>query len=292
MAHILVAGNVNLDRVWSLDAPVRPGARLAYHARTLRCGGGGFNTGAALLALGHRVSLATTLGQDAAGRACRDALASLGFDLAHVAVVPRRTRTLEILVDPAGERTILAPASTEAHRVAALPELPADALYLNVRRLDPRALAPVPPATPIISQLPLEAGEVRPATVLIGSAADGGLATDGAAREPPDLFAAARRISGNRLAALVLTDGAGPVRLIEPTGGTRVAVPPCPAPADTTGSGDVFAAGFLDGWLRGLPAVEAVGRGNEVAARFLLDRAAFGGAVPLALDPEDLTATA
>jgi ribokinase len=41
------------------------------------------------------------------------------------------------------------------------------------------------------------------------------------------------------------------------------------APADTTGAGDAFAAGFLAAWLDGAPAGGALERGNALAARAL-----------------------
>ena len=74
MAHIVVAGSVNLDRVWWLEAPLQSGARLSYAHRQLRLGGGGFNTAVALRTLGHDVSIVASLADDKAGRACRRAL--------------------------------------------------------------------------------------------------------------------------------------------------------------------------------------------------------------------------
>ncbi|GLK85450.1 hypothetical protein [Ancylobacter defluvii] len=205
MGHILVAGSVNVDRLWQLDAPLRAGARLTYRGSTLRCGGGGFTTGAALLALGHAVTIAATLADDGLGHACFDRLATLGFDVSGVRFFGRHTTPLDIFIDPSGERTILAPRSTEARRLAQLPHPPADLVYVNVRRMQPGALAGLAPGTRRVAQVPLEPREQRPADVLIGAAPDGGIDLGG------DAFAQARRIAGPSLATLVLTDGPRPV---------------------------------------------------------------------------------
>lgn len=284
MGHILVVGSVNVDRVWWLNGPLCPGGRLTYRRRELRCGGGGFNTGAALLALGHEVTLVASLAEDAAGHACLRAVRKLGFDVSHVTFRGTRTRPLDIFVDTSGERTIMAPAATERPRVIDLPRLSVDAVYVNVRRIVASALSDMLPHTKIIAQVPLEAGERRPASVLIGATSDGRLV----ARQ--DILGEARRIGGDALAALVLTDGARGVRIYEDRGETRIEVAHCPTPPDTTGAGDAFAAGYIDAYMRGASPVEAARHGTGIAAQFLLDRSAFGGSVPLHLDPEDLLA--
>ncbi|WP_018388764.1 PfkB family carbohydrate kinase [Ancylobacter sp. FA202] len=277
MGHVLVVGSVNVDRIWQLAAPLRAGGRLTREEVTLRCGGGGFNTGAALLALGHRVTLAATLSTDAAGAACRARLEAMGFDLRYVRTTDAPTMPLDILVDPKGERTIIAPATTEARLLTALPALEADIAYVNVRRAAPGVLEALAARTKVVAQLPLEHTERRPAQVLIASASDHALFAGA------DAFAHARETGGEGLAALVLTQGAGPVALCEAAGRTAVAVPPLAGPADTTGAGDAFAAGFIDGWLADLPAQAAVRRGNEIAGRLLAGDAGFERPAPLPL---------
>lgn len=277
MAHILVVGSVNVDRLWRLDAPLRAGGRLTRHDLVLRLGGGGFNTGAALLALGHRVTLAATLSTDAAGAACRARLEAMGFDLTHLRTGEEPTVPLDILIDPAGERTIIAPATTESRRLTALPPLAADVAYVNIRRAAPAVLEAVAARMPVMAQVPLERTERRPAQVLIASASDHALFAGA------DAFRQAREIGGPALAALVLTDGARPVQLCEAERRTQIAVPPLAAPADTTGAGDAFAAGFIDGWLAGEVAQAAVRRGNEIAARTLTAGKGFERPPPLPL---------
>lgn len=277
MAHVLVVGSVNVDRLWRLTAPLRAGERLTRGEMQLRCGGGGFNTGAALLALGHRVTLAATLSTDAAGRACRHLLETMGFDLRHLRATDEATVPLDILVGPEGERTIIAPAATEARRLTALPALDADMAYVNIRRAAPGVLEALAARLPVVAQVPLERTERRPAQVLIASASDHALFAGA------DAFREARAIGGEALAALVVTQGAGPVQLFEPQARTPVPVPPAPVPPDTTGAGDAFAAGFIDGRLSGAPATAAVRRGIEIAGRVLEGAPGFRRPPPLPL---------
>lgn len=281
MAHVLVVGSVNVDRIVRIAAPLGAGGRGSVLGTQWRCGGGSFATGAALLALGHRVSLVATLSTDAAGEACRAVLTRLGFDLRHVASSDAPTVPLEIFVDPSGERTILAPAASEARRLTALPALAADLAYVNVRRAETGVLEALAGRCRVVAQVPLEAGERRPAEVLIASASDHAFALGEGA------FTHAREIGGPGLRALVATDGARPVHLSEANGRTQVPLAPVDLPdvaaRDSTGAGDVFAAGLIDGCLRGLPYAACIRRGSETAARFLADRTAFWGDAGLTL---------
>jgi ribokinase len=78
VARILILGSVNLDRVWRLEAPLRAGGRTGYREVDARVGGGGFNTGCALIALGHDVAIAASLAGDGGGRLRLEALVEQG----------------------------------------------------------------------------------------------------------------------------------------------------------------------------------------------------------------------
>ncbi len=263
MARILIVANINVDRLWRLSQPLRPGARIAHEGIAARMGGGGWYTGAELLARGHRVRIMTRLADDAAGRRCRAALEARGFDTSLVAMSEEVTRPNDILVDPAGERTILFPAAARRRPVEAIPADDSDLVYINVQRMLPAASEALLGRCPVVAQFPLAEGERRPAEVLIASRSDLGM-EDRAA-----LLAAARDRAGANLHALVLTDGPSPVRVIE-AGGERVCpVPPCARVAATVGAGDTFAAGFIDGLLAGGSPAEAAAAGNAAAGRFL-----------------------
>jgi sugar/nucleoside kinase (ribokinase family) len=271
MAKILVLGGVNVDRIWRLDGSLRPGGHNTFFGVERRVGGGGFNAGCALIALGHEVSIATSLGDDKDGRWCMAALRERGFGTDDVVVRRRPTRPTEVLVDPFGERTILASVATEVDPPANAPATSADLAYVAARRADPVILSTLLARMDVISQVPLESGQLRPAIVLIGSASD--ISTNGLLH----VFEFGLRIAGPTLQRVVLTNGERPVRMWDRHGEVSVTVDPRPAADDTTGAGDVFAAGFIDAYLRGDTPAETVRHASAMAGLFLADRAAFFG---------------
>ena len=269
MASILVIARPNLDRAWRLEAPLVPGARIAFGRVDERYGGSGFFTGSALIALGHRVLLAGTLADDERGRAYRCDLIRAGFDVANVTMARGPTVPVEVLIEPSGERTILSAASVEHAVVADVPLEGVDLVYVNARRVDPRLMEAATRHSLVVAQAPLQAGERRACHVLIGSRGD--LPTAQAANS----FSFAQIVAGDQLRAYIVTDGARPVRIYGADSEATVPVPPVSTIADSSGAGDVFAAGIVDATIRGLPIVDAVRFGSALAARFLTDRNAL-----------------
>lgn len=261
MAHILVVGSVNVDRVWRLNGPLRDGARISYDSVETRYGGGGYFTGRTLLARGHKVRLLTRLADDAAGRLCRTMLEQTGIDTSLVTMIDDVTRPFDILVDPVGERTILYSGRSPRPPIADIPAGGADLVYLNVQRMRDSASEAALGRTCVVSQIPLIVEERRPAHVLLASRSDVG--PDGS------IFAAAQLRAGPSLRSLVLTDGAAPVRIFDTTGETQIPVPACPPVKDTIGAGDVFAGGFIDAYVRGGNVAESAKCGSETAVQFL-----------------------
>ncbi|MEK1902852.1 MAG: PfkB family carbohydrate kinase, partial [Rhizobium sp.] len=140
MARIMVVGNANVDRIWWLDRPLVPGGRLACKSIEERYGGGGFNAGLVLLDLGHEVMLVTSLHDDDRGRTYLKDLGKRGFNTDFVGLAPGKTEAVDILVDPSGERTIIAPAGRRRPGIEALPPIDASLVYLNARAMSPAAL--------------------------------------------------------------------------------------------------------------------------------------------------------
>ncbi|BBK42174.1 hypothetical protein STVA_21940 [Allostella vacuolata] len=268
MARFLVVGSAHVDRVWRLSGPLVPGGRQRYERVQERYGGGAFHTGSVLLALGHRVDLMTALSGDAAGRRHRRALADRGFGLDGVETVDMPTAPLEILLDPAGERTILLPA-VPRRTTAGLTGEGADLVYLNVRDApaQPETLGRLAHRT--VSQMPLDAGQRRPARILVASRADWPRVAE------EDLLAHARAVAGPAFEALVLTAGKATVTILTGTDRASIPVPPLADGTDTTGAGDFFAAGLLDGLARGLAPAEAARVGAATAGRVLADRCRY-----------------
>ncbi|MGE0718815.1 MAG: PfkB family carbohydrate kinase [Alphaproteobacteria bacterium] len=267
MAVIAVAANAHLDRVWRLAAPLRVGGRNVRTAVETRLGGGGFNTGSVLLALGHRVRLVATLADDAAGHARHAALAARGFDVDHVTMVSGETVPLEILLDPAGDRTIVSPAD-QPPAPTALPMAGVDLAYVNLRSAPGAPDVVRAHAARIVAQLPLRPGERRPARILIASRSDMG-------DDDTAIMAHARASAGDAVEAVVVTAGAGPITVLSAGPPRRIPVEPLADATDTTGAGDFLAAGLLDGLAGGATIADAAAHGAEIARRVLADRSRF-----------------
>jgi ribokinase len=265
MSTILIIGGVNLDRVWRLGSPLRSGRRHIYTSCETRIGGGGFNTGVALRTLGHEVALATTLADDPNRQICPDTLKSRGFIADQVHVSQNPIVPVEIFVDPLGERTIVTNTAAEVDRLGNFHLGNADLVYVNARRVDSKLLKEFGSRVPIVAQFPLHPDERRPAHIIIGSASDFDFACD------QDLFRLARRVAGGAVQALILTGGSSAVQIWERTGRTLLPVAPL-QPLDSTGAGDVFAAGVIDALIGGASVLQCAQRGEQLAHEFLSRR--------------------
>ncbi|HLP66410.1 MAG TPA: carbohydrate kinase, partial [Rhizobium sp.] len=133
--EIVVVGHVNHDHIWRITEPLRPGGRISFTDRVLRLGGGGYYTGRRLIEFGHRVTLVASLARDAHGLDALRELAALGFVTDHVTLTEGSTEFAEILLDPAGERTILGSARKAARAVELPGRVSGDAFYVNGTQL-------------------------------------------------------------------------------------------------------------------------------------------------------------
>jgi sugar/nucleoside kinase (ribokinase family) len=253
MARIVVVGSAAQDDVVWLHQPLSEGHHLDACRRKLRLGGGGANTAIPLCHAGHQVQLVAAVGADPVGDWLLGMLEAAGVDTTLVMRVPGESTRSLVLLDPAGERTII-----NLHRCGAprVPErvrsLAADAVYVRCRELDlADALAERTADSLVVAHVPPLAERSRPAAVLVGSAAD----------LPPaflaDPWVAGRAIAGEALRWVVVTHGAEGALAVRP--GERLHVPaPEVDVVDTTGAGDVFAAGLVHGLVEGRPMAEAL----------------------------------
>jgi sugar/nucleoside kinase (ribokinase family) len=240
VARIVVVGSVSIDEVVALRQPLRGGAHFDGRERGKRVGGGAANTAIPLAFAGHAVTVVSAVGTDPEGSAILARLSEAGVDTSQVM---RRagpsTRSL-VLVDPDGERTIV-----NLHRCREegpprrLRTLPADVIYVRSRELD---LAPILAgrldSTLVVAHVPPSGAGVRPANVLVASAAD--LADD--ERLAP--WETGRRAAGEALDWIVVTRGPGGAEAH--SADRRLLVPARDVAAvDSTGAGDVFASGLL-----------------------------------------------
>jgi sugar/nucleoside kinase (ribokinase family) len=250
---------------------------------TRRRGGSAANMVEAACRAGGRARFIGQVGNDPAGRWLTEQLESVGAD-----VVVRwrgRTGTIVVLVDPSGERTML------ADRAACVELSDPDPTWLDglhTLHIPYYSLVgePLASTTRTLAQWANERGirvsvDASSAALLEHDGPDA--AIERMASLHPDLVIA------NELEAQVLGDGLHPDRL----GGAAVVVKHGPRPAllvqsgrpsvevpglaidevrDTTGAGDAFAAGLLLALADGGELADATAHGHEVAAAFLRGR--------------------
>jgi len=250
---------------------------------TRRRGGSAANMVEAACRAGGRARFIGQVGDDATGRWLTEQLEAVGAD---VMVRWRgRTGTIVVLVDPSGERTMLA---DRAACVELADPDPAWLAGLHTLHVPYYSLVGEPLAT-TTTMLASWANAAR-IRVSVDASSAALLEHDSpavslarmAALRPQVVFA-------NELEAAVLGDGLHPDRL----GGATVIVKRGPGPAtllrageapvdiaateltdvkDTTGAGDAFAAGVLLALADGTDAETAVRHGHEVAAASLRAR--------------------
>jgi fructokinase len=300
--RVVVAGESLIDRL------VRPDGGVEDVV-----GGGPFTTARALARLGLPVSFVGGLSTDASGARLRAALAADGVDLSLAVTTEAPTLLAIAALDAAGVASYrFEPAGSAAAslRPADLARgLPPDTAVLHVGTLG-LVLEPVAEviaglvSTALPDVLVVVDPNLRPSAIedaavyrerlakVIGRADVVRASHDDLAWLAPDrsIEDTAMRIVGAGPSLLLLTEGAGPVRIV--TGhGVRVVPVPAVRVVDTVGAGDAFGAGFLAAWLGGsrdrgaLRDIDAV----ETAVRFAIRVASWtvgrpGAALPTRAD--------
>jgi sugar/nucleoside kinase (ribokinase family) len=241
VARIVVIGSVAQDDVVWLEQPLHQGRHLDGRQRKLRLGGGGANTAIPLRHAGHEVTLVAPVGGDPLAEWLLAKLQKTGIDVSAVQRVPGDSTQSLVLLDPAGERTIInLKRCRENGAPLRMRELPADAIYVRSRDLDlVPLLAERVAATLVVAHVPPLAAGSRPATVLVGSVSD--LPAEFLA----DPWAAGRAI-------VVVTRGEQGAQAFGPDV-TLEAAAPVVSVVDSTAAGDVFAAGLVHALAQGQP---------------------------------------
>jgi ribokinase len=253
MARIVVVGSAAQDDVVWLKQPLQQGHHLDARQRKLRLGGGAVNTAVPLCHAGHHVSVVAPVGADPVGEWLLAKLQAAGIDGSAIQRVPGESTRSLVLLDPVGERTIV-----NLHRCrengppVRLRSLEADAIYVRSRDLDLAALlAERTGTTLVVAHVPPLAAGSRPASVLVGSESD--LPDDFVER--PWLHGQA--IAGEALRWMVVTRGEHGAQAWSADGCLSVPAPRVQV-VDTTGAGDVFAAGLVHALALGRPMPEAL----------------------------------
>jgi len=278
--RIVVVGDAGLDVVVRSDSWPAAGSD-ARATITVEPGGAGANTAAWLAALGGDPLLLARVGADPAAAQVRGSLAAAGVRTALTVDPDAATCCVVVLVDPTGQRTML------ADRGAAARFSPADvgmtvlagARHLHLSGyvlLDPSSrpggLAALiaardaglttsvdPQAAALLADPTGFLDAVRGADLLLPSSAElaalTGSTDPGSAAGLLDVVGAVAVTAGERGATWV-----GP--------GISTTVPAVRIePVDTTGAGDAFDAGLLLAWLAGASPAEALRAGADAGAR-------------------------
>jgi len=277
---VVVVGDVATDVVAVLDGEPAPGSDRPASIRT-RGGGAGANVAVHLAQLGVPVVLAGCVGDDPAGTGLVAELTAAGVDLRVRTVPGAATGTVVSLVEPGGQRSMLADRGANlALRPDDLPTLTwRGHLHLSgytlldagPRRAGLAALTAAADAGATVSVDPASIGplgrygvdrwltDTASAHLLLPNSDEARLLTGCA-----DVDAAARTLAArHRVVAVTMgADGAlwasGDVLVHRPAHPTTV--------VDSTGAGDAFAAGLLAAWLT-TPAIDPAGALDAGLAR-------------------------
>ena len=256
MARIAVIGSVAEDEVLTLPQPLREGRHFDATSRERRLGGGGANTAIPLARAGHDVVIVSPLGTDARGDWLMGELEGAGLDTSGIVRVEGESTRSVVLVDPAGERTIVnVHRCREAGPPTRIDGIEIDALYVRSRDVDLADLmGGVARRAKVVAHVPPLAPGARPAHVLVGSESD--LPTAFVA----DPWDTGEAIAGPLLEWVVMTMGSHGAEAV--SADERMATPaPEVTPVDTTGAGDVFAAGLVHAILDGQSMAQALATG-------------------------------
>jgi len=245
MKDILVVGSVAWDEVALLDGGLQRGAHNGARWLGRRVGGGAANTAMALARAGDRPKVVSAVGMDDEGVRLIATLADVGVDVSAIDRHGSETTRSVILLESDGERTIVNLARAVVPLPADLAIQPAACCY--VRSADPaltEVLRQRVRHSLVVAHIPPLLPDFRPAQILVGSASD--LDADFLA----DPYAAALEVAGEPLDWVVVTHGADGACAYAVDRTIEVRAPKGEA-VDTTGAGDIFAAGLVHALARG-----------------------------------------
>jgi ribokinase len=115
MKPIVVVGSINMDLVSRIERTPRAGETLIGSSFEIHSGGKGANQAVAIARLGYPSILLGALGDDIFGQKLLATLSDYGVDTSHINVVAGASGVASIVVDAAGENTIIVTPGANAH---------------------------------------------------------------------------------------------------------------------------------------------------------------------------------
>lgn len=261
---VLSYGTIGLDYI--LRVPYWPTPERGAHTpgEEEHLGGKAANTAAFLAAWGLRVALSgSMLGDDAVGDRVVAHLGGFPGLSTHYLdrAAGRHSMYCRILVNPAGERTIIGVGVDEVITTPPTAEMIADARVLTLdlfggpERVEAARLAAGMGHPVVVGDVNRADHPVLPfASVALVSADEVGGHGD-----PAEAFARSALAAG--AGAVIVTDGPRDVAIYEPGCEPAFVSPPEVPVVDTTGAGDAFRAGVVYGLVKGWPLLRAAAMG-------------------------------
>ncbi|WP_183790096.1 ribokinase [Tunturiibacter gelidoferens] len=278
---IVVVGSINMDLVSSVPRIPRAGETIFGHDFQTHAGGKGANQAVGVARLEYPVKMLGMVGRDAFGDQLRLQLKREGVDITEVSEVNAATGTATILVDDAGENSIVVSPGANLHLtpdvlrsrkeifrhagvVLAQLEIPLETVQCLAEICSelklPLILDPAPAQA-------LPNGELRGVTWLTPNETEAQFYTNGASSEE-GVMAMLLQLGAK---GIILKRGAlGAVLFGEDRSLHRIPAPKVQA-VDTTAAGDAFNAAFAVGLMNGDTPVESA-RFATVAAALSVTR--------------------
>lgn len=263
MAEVVVFGTVAADVILRVPAVPAPGGHVNATALGWRIGGSSANVACGLAMAGHHVQLVGPVGSDQMGDSLLAELGQSGVDTGYAFRDPSPSPRALVLIDDAGERTILVLSNTAFPPSYHLPRVPslrsADCVYIESYSRYPADIADTAPSALVVTSPPDPDATTWPATIVVGSERDyRGVG-------PGHLYDRVRSVVGDGLNWVVVTRGPAGADAHSASTGLHVEAHTA-RQRDATGAGDAFTAGLLHGLLRGDDMTRAMTLGAEWGA--------------------------
>src|SRR5437899_3645128 len=115
MKPIVVVGSINMDLVFRTERIPQPGETVIGSLFEMHSGGKGANQAVAVARLGHPCILLGAAGDDIFGQKLLATLDGFGVNTSHIRAVQEASGVASIVVDSAGENTIIVVPGANAH---------------------------------------------------------------------------------------------------------------------------------------------------------------------------------